>query len=626
MVSPRKFHHFSKTAKFNLGVFIILMVTFSSLLIYTNAIFNKFLYFMEFKPEDNPHLLKSINYTRLHLLVEGNPVDHNVLGAEMRQALYHMPLGFFGVPQFEDGYFPEHGVADPFSWTPDNYASPGWWNNLSDVRMYSLNHLGDSPWRSSLYLHAQCLRWAVYNREGNSAGVQAAEHQIARILDGYWIQTRASGIPGNLIRFALPNNTFGNNGEAPDNFNYYYGNMGPATTVATQWGTVENVEYDFSDWVVVGDTSRDQNVGFLFGIASIMNFVETIELRKRAGALLGEVVDNLIRNDWKVIEPLDGDINSLRTNGADMDGGPTASWELPPAFLRVAMEVNPSKYTRLYQESLTRLNFLMMQNNYNGYKNVWPSFYPVNLNWMVRFSWWYTDRNSGISKTYYDLLEDHYQAIKCLKNAFFQTLYLAFDPQNRNPDSAAASLSHYTHILLEINDSLARMADDYWNGFNVYQQPDYSELASYFEDNGLDYSNEADRLELLMDPVAERYSNNKFLKFLDDAVGWGELKGHTLWSLPFDWRTREDWIWQRSPFNLRIATPPSYDILREESLADFTAIYWWARYMNWIDAPNIALNITPQFVASNDVAQVWQGHGRLSEFCNSTSILEGIQK
>ena len=221
MTSTRKnFKRISKTAKFALSVFLILLVVISSLLIYTNAIFNKFLYFMEFEPENNPHELKTINTTRLHYLVEGNPMDHNVLGAEMRQALYHMPLGMFGVPQFSDGLFPEHGVTDPYTWTPDDFSSPGWWNNLSDVRMVSLNHLGDSPWRSSLYLQAQCLRWAVYNREGNLNGTQAAELQIARILDGFWIQTRASGIPGHLIRFAFPNNTFGINGDEPDRYDF----------------------------------------------------------------------------------------------------------------------------------------------------------------------------------------------------------------------------------------------------------------------------------------------------------------------------------------------------------------------------------------------------------------------
>ncbi len=625
MGSRSNFKPMSKTAKFTVSVFFILIVLFSFLLIYTNVVFNKFLYFMAFEPENNPHMLKKINSTRLHYLVEGNPLDHNVLGSEMRQALYHMPMGMFGVPQFAENYFPEHGVADPYTWTPDDLSSPGWWNNLSDVRMVSLNHLGDSPWRSGLYLHAQCLRWAVYNREGNLNGTQAAEQQIARILDGYWIQTRASGIPGHLIRFSFPNNTFGINAEQPDRWDFYYGNNCPATTVHTKWGNVENFAYDFSNWFVVGDTSRDQNLGFLFGIASIMNFVENTEIQKRAGALLVEVVDNLIRNDWKSIEPMEGDINSLRTNGADMDGSPFWAWELPPAFLRVAMEVDPVKYSRLYYESLTQYNFLMMQNNYNGYHNVWPSFYPVNLNWMVKWSWWYLDRNSGINDTYYELLEDNYHAIKCLKNAFFQTLYLSMDPQIRNPDSAVANISHYNHILLEINDSLARMADDYWHGFNIYQEPDYSELSDYFLDHGLDYSKEEDRVELLMDPLAEKYSQNKILKVLDDAVGFLEMKEHTLWSLPFDWRTREDWIWQRNPFNLRHPVTPAYDIHREESLADYTAIYWWARYMNWIEAPELSLNLTPQKISASEIAQVWQGHGPISEYCNHTSVLEGIQ-
>ncbi len=581
---------------------------------------------MEFEPENNPHELKLINSTRLHLLVEGNPMDHNVLGAEMRQALYHMPLGFSGVALFDSNYFPEHAITDPYNWTPDNTSSPGWWNNLSDVRMQRLNHLGDSPIHTAEYLQGQCLRWAVYNREGNLAGVQAAEQQISRVLDGYWIQTRASGIPGHLIRFALPNNTFGINGEEPDNPSNYYGNLCPATTVYTKWGTVSNLEYDFSSWVVVGDTSRDQNVGLVFAIASILNFVENEDLLKRAGAILVEVVDNLIKNDWKTIEPLDGDIKSLRTNAADMDGSPFAGWELPPTFLRVAMEVDPEKYTPLYQEILTEYNFLMMQNNYNGYKNVWPSFYPVNLNWEAKWAWWYLERNSDLSSIYYDLLEDNYNAIKPLKNAFFQSLYLSMEPQIKNSKSAAANSSHYAHIISEIKDSLARMAEDRWNGFNIYQEPDYSELVTMFDDPSLNYSDAEVREQLLMDPLAEQYYENIVLRnLIEIGIGLDSMKSHTLWALPVDWRPREDWIWQRNPFKLRVPVPASIDILHEEYHADFTTIYWWARYMNWIDAPDISLNITPQTISAADVAQIWQGHGLLSEYCNHTSILEGIQ-
>lgn len=583
---------------------------------------------MEFEPEDNPHVLKSINSTRLHLLVEGNPTDHNVLSAEMRQALYHMPLGFSGVAQFDADYYPEHAFVDPLSWTPDdNTSSPGWWNNLTDVRVQSLNHLGDSPIHTAEYLQGECLRWAVYNREGNIAGVQAAEQQISRILDGYWIQTRATGIPGHLIRYALPNNTFGFNAEGSDNPSHYYGNLCPATSIYTKWGTVSNFEYDFSNWFVVGDTSRDQNVGLVFGMASILNFVENEDLLRRAGAILVEVVDNLIKNDWKTIEPLDGELNSRRTNGADMDGSPFAGWELPTAFLRVAMEVDPEKYTPLYQEMLSQYNFMMMQNNYNGYNNVWPSFYPSNLNWEEKWAWWYFERDSEVSSVWYDLLEDNYDAIKPLKNAFFQALYLSMEPQLKNPNSAAANSSHRAHIISEIKDSLARMAEDRWNGFNIYQEPDYSELSTYFADNGLDYSNEEDRLELLLDPLAEQYYDSIIMRnLIEIGIGLDAMKSHTLWALPVDWRTREDWIWQRTPFRIRTPIPSSYDILHEEYHADFTTIYWWARYMNWIEAPELSLNITPQLISAQDVAQIWQGHGLISEYCNHTSILEGIQE
>ncbi|MCP4762441.1 MAG: hypothetical protein GY870_11720 [archaeon] len=620
----RKIRHKSITGRIAGAIFLLFVISLVSLLGYANLVFNNFLYFMEYEPEDNPHILKTINATRLHLMVEGNPDDHNLLGAEMRQALYHMPLGFLGVANFNTSQFPEFFIPDPNNWTPDNLTTQDWWGNLTDVRMEKLRHLGDSPIHTAEYLQGECLRWAVYNRENNAEGKLAAERQISRVLDGYWIQTRASGIPGSLIRYALPNNTFGeaDDPNSDDPNRGYYGNICPGSIVSTKWGYHNNLAYDFSEWYVVADTSRDQHVGIMFGLASIINFVENITLQKRAGAIVVELVDNLIKNDWKSIEPLNGNIDSTRTNGADQDAGPFSSWELPAVFLRLAMEVDSEKYTPLYNDALTRLNFLIQQNNYNGYHNVWPSFYPSNLNWEAKWIWWFLEKDSDLQPIILDLLEENYQTIKNMKNSFFQALYLSMNPEG-NPTSAASDPLKKTQILREINDSLSRMADDRWNGFNYYQEPDYSELEPYFVENGLIYSNEEHRNQLLMDQEAEEYYNSIPLKeVLEEFMGLSHMKEHTIWSIPVDWRPQEDWIWQRNCYKLR--GTDDGNLHEEEYHADFTTIYWWARYMNWIDGPETGLNIVPVTVSHIDISNVWSGHGTLTIISNHTSILEGL--
>ncbi|MCP4760820.1 MAG: hypothetical protein GY870_03495 [archaeon] len=209
-----------------------------------------------------------------------------------------------------------------------------------------------------------------------------------------------------------------------------------------------------------------------------------------------------------------------------------------------------------------------------------------------------------------------------MKNSFFQALYLSMNPE-KNPTSAAANVTKYNQILLEINDSLSRMADDRWNGFNYYQEPDYSELESYFIANGKDYSNSEHREDLLKDPYAEGYYDSIPLKELIEVfMGLRDMRNHTIWSIPVDWRPQEDWIWQRNCFKLREADDGN--LHEEEYHADFTTIYWWARYMNWIDAPETSLNINPVIVSPADISNVWSGHGDLTTITSHTSILEGL--
>ncbi|MHA1998028.1 MAG: hypothetical protein ACTSU9_07910, partial [Promethearchaeota archaeon] len=387
-------------------------------------------------------------------------------------------------------------------------------------------------------------------------------------------------------------------------FDYYFGNPVPERIIHTRWGDFTSPAYNFSNWIIKGDTSRDQHIGILMALASIMKFVENTTLLVKAGAIAVELVETLIENDWKTVEPLFGGDESF-TNGADMDSGAFMSVMMPLSFLKIASIADPERFHPLYMEKIMKENLLLTLDNDNGVHNLFPAFYPANLNWETIWSLMVFENDPLIRRNLLKVLEGEYDTIKCLKNAFFQSLYISLNP-SENPKSAAANSTKKDRIINEIKDALARKADDLWiGGPNYYPEPDLSEI-------GLNFSSEEDR-DSLLDPTIGNIIDDiptivreTLYNLLD--YDFDQYRERTYYALPIDYRPDEDWCWQRSPYKLR---PGATDMKQNEPYhADTTTIYWWARWMNWLQAPDAGLNIHPVTVSNAEIFAYFGGAAR----------------
>ena len=238
--------HKSWAKRISLTIFLIVIVLLSSALIILNSVLDGVTTIYTLEPENSPYPLKTLNETRLHLLVEGDPDSHNLLCLEYRQAAFHMPFGMLGESAFRYNHNPENQIANLSTWTPE--ISVNWSAGLSNTSVVTISGMSDSPIHTGEYLQGEALRWAVYYRENNIIGLNAATQQISRVLDGFWFITHVTGVAGRLVRVAVPNNSIGisNTPSPEDYYDYYYGNPCPARLIPTKWGIFASPAVNFS--------------------------------------------------------------------------------------------------------------------------------------------------------------------------------------------------------------------------------------------------------------------------------------------------------------------------------------------------------------------------------------------
>ncbi len=582
----------SRTLK---AVIIILGVTLFPIvtgLIFFQYALADFYEFNDVPTTEAPFPLLTLDEHRLHITIEGSLELDGFLGAEERQARFHLPLGFIASTIFEKDKFPDFPEIA-----------------LEDIKAAHMGHHGDSPFLTGHYLTAQALRWACYARVGNSAGLTAAETQIDRVLDGLWILLHVSGNPGHLVRNAFPIGSFPGS-EIDNGNNRFGGRFSPNTITPTRWGPVTNPSHDWSGWVYADDTSRDQNLGVMFGLAGVLGFCGNTTLKARAGALVCEIVDCMERDNWQVAEVTGDDTTFRASNSADFDLGFLASRMNRLEFLKLASIVNPAKYGPKYQDAIVILNDLGTLGHEGLRSAIVTTYYPINLAWETMWPLVFFEEpasQGGIRETYLDVFEHvHYATVKNHRNAFYQCLWLSVLP----PDRFATE----TRVFAEIQDSLERMSRERWNGFNIYPGANFSEI-------GLDITNPADHSSLI-DPKSLNYEkmfvwmNNILGDTLEDISPFQE---HTKWATPVDWRPPTDFVWQRVPFEYMNGTANRSRI--ETPQADFTIVYWFARYLGIVGNPT--RTFTPAVIPLDYVAIVWENY-LWPSFGTNNKILEGL--
>jgi hypothetical protein len=546
----------------------------------------------EIEPEKSPYPLLTLNESLLHVIVEGNLKTHGILGAEEREARYHSLVGY------------RHSVRFIQGKSPDDEN-----NTLSNITCATPGSLGDAAFLNGLNLFGQAYRWAVYNRENNSAGILASESQIKRMLEGVYILTHVAGTPGELTRFAFPNNLVNYSSQVRNN-RYYHGKICPSHSIynPSYPNNLHNYpQMNFTGWTFSDDTSRDQNLGTLLGLSAVYKYCDNITLKNLAGERIIEIVDFLYNSNWFVHTNTDNNTGERWTNGADFDTGLFSSGWAKLSLLSIAKAVYPEKYTPIFNEYFVLHNQYLKLEGEQLTHHAMGSYYPLNLGWLTAWMFLqFLPKSDPFYSSVFQIMENsHYKVVKNHRNAWFQSLYLSFLSADE------LKVDNKARIILEVKDSLERMStmrNKHFNG--LWEQP--------FDEIGIDTSN-ATQMESLYDPHADKWFNDLEIlrtesEELDDVIGYERLLTS---ALPINYRNMRDHPFQFNPFQL----PAKNSRTRIEYFhSELTNVYWIARYLKIIGSP--VDKFTPITFKQAEIPQYWPSLNFPAEYYTSDSVIE----
>ena len=552
--------------------------------------------FIDIPSTESPYPFLDLNETLVHIMVEGNMDDHGVLGAEERAARYHNLFGYQTSVRYQVNASPDDSGITPET------------SNVTHI-----GGLGDGAFLTGLALFGQSFRWATYNRENNQDGILAAEKQIGRMLEGLYILTHVTGTPGELARYAIPMDA--NIGYPTINQDHYFqGRICPSYTSYNPDYIESKHNYpetNWSGWMYKDDTSRDQNLGALMGLAGVIAYCTNTTLYSLAGEILLEIVDFLYESNWFV--------NSLNytgidrfTNGADFNTGMFCSGWGKLSLLQVARQINSEKYDPIYKSYLTVYGSLLKLEGENIRMYIIGDYFPMNLGWLT--VWMvvnFMPKNDPMFSYLIDIVKDgHYAAIKNNRNAWFQCLYLNI--LKEDDLSSEENTEKYGQIIVEIRDSLQRMSRMRLKHFNnLWELP--------FAEDGLDINpNDEDQLETLYDTNADKW-NDKLGFFIDltDTLGASIFGRHLKYALPIDYRDHYDFPWQFNPFKFDNLKPRN-DI--EYFHTELTIVYWMARYMNIVGCPET--DFSPRIFSQSEIEQSFPYFTLSTDYSTTNSVME----
>src|SRR3989442_1284056 len=199
-------------------------------------------------------------------------------------------------------HLPFGGILDPI------FAAPG-----SDV-ITGYTRCGDSAIWTGHYLAAESFRYKVTRSTDARNNVLGAVVGLRNLVD----------VTGTdlLARCIVPADS-------------------PFATGITQeeahhgihLGNLNHIPYFW-----VGNTSRDQYSGALFGLAVAYDMVDDPQVRVEVTALITRLVDFLRHNNWEIVMP-DGKVSSIFLGRADQQ----------LTFLQVARHVNSGRFSTAYK-------------------------------------------------------------------------------------------------------------------------------------------------------------------------------------------------------------------------------------------------------------------------------------
>ncbi len=420
----------------------------------------------------------------------------------------------------------------------------------------SYGGMGDSPIWTGYFLASEAFRYAVTRN-------QSALHQLKRAVLGLQRLITISGEPGYLVRFALPRNT---TYMADPRWTGFWGDS-----------RLFNVIYQGENWSYIDKTSRDQNIGIMFGFGIVYDLLkddpspEAKEICEIVKTSVELVLDYFIRVNWIVV-----DVEGKSRMGADFKSGlffTGLGTVHILAFLKVGELVNPEKYGPLYCEYAIQRGWADQTYEMNDMNVNWQ-YYAFNLNHATFFTLLRLERDPKLKAIYQKAYEQSlWRLVKYHRNAYFNLIYLIVNDRfdvNATYQDGDITLFPWNDTL----DALQRYSDAprrRWtikNSNRTIIHPITHENVSIVDPKSIAW--------------AETYGITN-LDFIFEPVGFSlseefNLREHALYALPVDERPVSDFQWQRSPFELDTTGDGSW----ESPALCYTLVYWMARYYDFL--------------------------------------------
>jgi uncharacterized protein (TIGR03437 family) len=275
-------------------------------------------------------------------------------------------------------HVPYGTILDPVLAAPDS------------TQIVSYTRCGDSAIWTGHYLAAEAFRYRVTRSPDALANVKRAVAGLKSLLDvtGYNV----------LARCAVPvSSPYAASITSEEQHNGIYKN----TSAGLYW---------------IGNTSRDQYSGVIFGLGVAFDMVEDAAVRSSISNLVTLLLEYLQGHGWTVFMP-DGTPSTTFIGRADQQ----------LSFLKVGSHINPSKFSTTYDVQKIFLSLgvlapiaLEVQSNSSYFKF---NLDAINLYNLIRLD------SSSLYTPAYDVLRNH---TKDQQNAFFNMI----DRALRGPDAA----------------------------------------------------------------------------------------------------------------------------------------------------------------------------------------------
>ncbi len=390
--------------------------------------------------------------------------------------------------------------------------------NLTEVAGY--NWLEDSTLWTSAYMASQAMRYYVTGeteaQENAVAMVQALERHL-----------RVTGRQGFLSRYVAPQDGL-----------YYVSHGGDEWCDGeVRCHHVEEGEYAGDWWK--GETSRDQYIGYFFGMSIAYDLLDDEDARVTIASNVSEVLDELIEHGWFIF---------------DVTGLPSMSAPNFYAIFKLAMSlvgyhmIGEDRYKEQVQKWIadSRRDIIRLGNvNFQRYGGYFPNnLSHMNMHTLLRLAKVY------LSPADHDFLVELFETqthtfTRLSHNAFFNLIFMS---QGRYDPAEAEYQAQLEQDLME------------------FREPPHTEF--YLDPpEGV-----IDPISVLLKELIALYPTLEY--------AFGNVKLQSMEAHPVPEQCSTDFLWQRNPFRIE---PCGADHPNQAmNGTDYILAYWMASYYKFI--------------------------------------------